>query len=208
MNSSPRPRILVVSGSTQHRSRTRSLCDLAAESLSQAGAEARLIDLHETRLPLFEVGSAAQAELPEVQVVRESARWAHGFILGTPEYHGAIGGALKNWLDYLYDELSGKLSAIMSVSGGSYGGDLSTTATQNSVHWCHGFTLPFHVTARPQDFRDGELVDGRVRERVGRLVHDVIRYAPVLYAAFLQACELGQVVEAGFAGFHAVAIAD
>ena len=193
--------LLIVSGSTRERSRTRALAQSLVPVVSSAGATVRHLDLHATRLPLYESGDAVQAALPAVKEVKASAAWADGFLLGTPEYHGGVSSALKNWLDYLYEELAGKLAGVYAVTGGG-GGDMSITAVKNSVHWCHGFTLPFHAAARGADFEGLELTSERVRDRLERLVHDLVRYAPVLRASYLAALAEGKGPRAGFAGFH------
>ncbi|MCB1164132.1 MAG: NAD(P)H-dependent oxidoreductase [Candidatus Krumholzibacteriia bacterium] len=194
--------LLIVSGSTRARSRTRALATGLVSVAETAGASVRLLDLHATRLPLFESGNADLAARPEVEEIKDSAAWADGFLLGTPEYHGGVSSALKNWLDYLYEELAGKLAGVYAVTGGG-GGDMSITAVKNSVHWCHGFTLPFHAAARGVDFDGLALQNEKVRDRLERLVRDLVRYAPVLRSTFESARAQGKGPEAGFAGFHA-----
>lgn len=196
-------KVLGVAGSTKAASRTKIMVELALAACRNAGAETQLLDLRETRLPLFETRRQDIWELPEVKRVVETAEWADAFVLGSPEYHGGIGGALKNWLDYLYDELSGKLCGVVSASGGG-GGTTSIIATKQSFAWCHGFNIPFHAGARGGDFEKGTLVNEKVLDRVARLGHDVVRYAPALRKAFEEARALGKDdPRAGFAGFHA-----
>lgn len=195
-------KIAVICGSARKACRTLIVTRIAMEGAIQAGAEARLLDLAELDLPVMKPDDASQAAIPAVQLVREMARWADGFLLGTPEYHGNLSGALKNWFDYLYPELAGKLAGVVAVTGGG-SGDMSIVATKNSFAWCHGFTLPFHAAARGSDFEGAVLVDEKVRDRVQRVGHDVVRYAPVLRAAFESAKAEGRSVPAGFAGLHA-----
>ena len=196
-------KVLGVCGSTRVGSRTKIMVELALETAREAGADARLLDLREVQLPVFETRREDVWELPPVKRVVETAEWADAFILGTPEYHGGISGALKNWLDYLYDELSGKLCGVVSASGGG-GGVTSILATKQSFAYCHGFNIPFHAGARGSDFEGGKLITQKVHDRVVRLGYDVVRYAPVLRKAFEEAKALGKTdPRAGFAGFHA-----
>lgn len=195
-------KILAISGSTRAESRTRQLVEIAAEAARVAGAEVRRASLRELALPVFISGDKTQAETSGVKQARSDALWADGFILGTPEYHGGISGALKNWLDFLYEELAGKLCGVVAATGGG-GGDMSITATKRSFEWCHGFSLPFHAAARGADFTDGKLNNDQVRDRIRRLAFDVVRYAPILRDAFEEARKLGDGERAGFAGFHA-----
>jgi len=203
VDSAPRPRILVVSGSARQDSHVHEIVRIAAETAAAAGAEVEVLRLHELALPVMRHGDADQDALAPVQAVRRGAAWADGFILVTPEYHGSMSGCLKNWFDFLYGELAGKFAGVLAVTGGG-GGDMSITAVKTSFSWCHGFTLPYHAAARGGDFGvDGVLSNPGVRDRVERVAHDVVRYAPVLRGAFESARALGRVVAAGVAGTHA-----
>lgn len=203
MDSAQRPRILVVSGSARQDSHVHELVRIAADTAERAGAEVEVLRLHELALPVMRHGDTDQDGLPAVQAVRRGATWADGFILVTPEYHGSMSGCLKNWFDFLYGELAGKFAGVLAVTGGG-GGDMSITAVKTSFSWCHGFTLPYHAAARGGDFGvDGALSNAGVRDRVERVAHDVVRYAPVLRQTFESARALGRVVAAGVAGTHA-----
>ena len=196
-------KLLGVCGSTREGSRTKIMVELALETAREAGADVELLDLRDAQLPVFETRREEIWELSPVKRVVETAEWADAFILGTPEYHGGISGALKNWLDYLYDELSGKVCGVVSASGGG-GGITSILATKQSFAFCHGFNLPFHAGARGGDFDGAKLVTEKVRDRIVRLAYDVLRYAPVLRKTFEEAKALGKTdPRAGFAGFHA-----
>jgi len=201
--STSRPRILIVSGSARQDSNVHALVQLAAETAEAAGAEIQVLRLNELALPVMRHGDLDQDSLAAVQTVRTGATWADGFILVTPEYHGSMSGCLKNWFDFLYAELAGKFAGVLAVTGGG-GGDMSITAVKTSFNWCHGFTLPYHAAARGADFGpDGTLINTAIHDRVQRVAHDVVRYAPVLRHTFETARALGRVVEAGVAGTHA-----
>jgi FMN reductase len=194
--------VLVVSGSSRPDGQLVRVVRHALACVESTGAPTRLLDLAAHPLPLMEFGNAEQARLPAVIDVRRSAEWADGFVLATPEYHGNMSGALKNWFDFLWEELAGKFAGVVAVTGGG-GGDMSITAVKRCVEWCHGFTLPFHAAARPEDFdAAGELVGERVRDRLERIAGDVVRYASVTGPAFRRAQLEGPGAEAGFAGLH------
>ena len=133
--------------------------------------------------------------------MRETAARADGFILLTPEYHGSMSGALKNWFDFHYPELAGKLAGVISVTGGGTG-DMSIAAVKTCFAWCHGFTLPFHATVRPVDCDGDRIASDKVLDRIARIAHDVVRYAPLVHGAFVQARASGSGEAAGFAGMH------
>lgn len=197
----PAPRVLVVSGSARLDGHAAAVVEHVLAVTRAVGAELRVHDLSQLRLPLMEQDASEQPALPEVRRVRSDAAWAQGFLLVTPEYHGNMSGSLKNWFDFLWLELAGKFAGVVAVTGGG-GGDMSLTAVRNCFNWCHGFTLPYHAAARPADFEDGKLVAEGTRDRIARIVHDVCRYAPVVGEAFAAAKRLGPDVASGVAGLH------
>ncbi|SEN52502.1 NAD(P)H-dependent FMN reductase [Amphibacillus marinus] len=89
----------------------------------RSDAEYELVDLKAYNLPLL--GSAVPEE-SQAQVNEVIAAWKEkiasfdGFIFVAPEYNHAVGGALKNALDYLNPELNNKAAGF--VGYGSLGG--------------------------------------------------------------------------------------
>jgi FMN reductase len=195
------PKILVVCGSSREDGYLEQLVTLAADSARSAGAEVRELSLRTVQLPVMIWGNAEQGTHPDVILVRELAGWADGFVIGTPEYHGNMSGALKNWFDFLHPELAGKFAGVVATTGGGTG-DMSITAVKTCFQWCHGFVLPFHAAASPSAFTGELLSDVRIIDRVARVGHDVVRYAPVIAAAFERAQALAGPA-AGVAGLHA-----
>jgi NAD(P)H-dependent FMN reductase len=194
------PNILVVTGSSRVDSHLMQVTALASAAARAAGAQVRELSLERTRLPVMIWGDAEQLREPDVVAIRDLAEWADGFVLGTPEYHGSMSGALKNWFDFLYGELAGKFAGVVATTGGGTG-DMSITAVKTCFQWCHGFVLPFHVAANDSAFTDDRLSDPRVIDRIERIGHDVVRYSRVLRPAFEQARAL-EGPAAGVAGLH------
>jgi FMN reductase len=195
-------KVLLVQGTTAHKSRLSSVATIARQAAEDSGADVQTWDLLDSPLPVMSLADPRQRRLPEVVQMRAAATEADGFIIITPEYHGNMSGALKNWFDFLYLELAGKFAGVLAVTGGG-SGDMSIMSVKNSFNWCHGFTLPFHAAARPEDFEGDVLVNERVIERVRRVGSDVVRYAPLIRHTFEAARADGGDWRTGLAGMHA-----
>lgn len=86
-------------------------------------ANYEVVDLAEFKLPfLGEELASAEQEIANAAIKAWSDKMASfdGFIFVTPEYNHAIGGALKNALDFLNPELNNKAAGF--VGYGSLGG--------------------------------------------------------------------------------------
>ncbi|WP_342507793.1 NAD(P)H-dependent oxidoreductase [Sporosarcina sp. FSL K6-2383] len=83
-------------------------------------AEYEIVDLADYNLPFL--GSANAQPDAEAQIKAWSEKMASfdGYVFVTPEYNHAIGGALKNALDFLNPELNNKAAGF--VGYGSLGG--------------------------------------------------------------------------------------
>src|SRR5436190_17389931 len=112
---SPRPpQVLVVVGSLQRPSSTRAVLESLTKQLRTLGCQVDFIDLFEVPLPLFNPNTA-YAE-PSYLELRARVEQADVFVLGTPDYHGCMSGALKNFLDHFWHEFAGKLFASVVAS--------------------------------------------------------------------------------------------
>jgi NAD(P)H-dependent FMN reductase len=94
-----------------------------AKSRNEADVAYELVDLADYRLPfLGERLPEAEKEQAEQTIKAWSEKMASfdGYIFVVPEYNHAIGGALKNALDYLNPEVNNKAAGF--VGYGSLGG--------------------------------------------------------------------------------------
>ncbi|GIX45600.1 MAG: hypothetical protein KatS3mg130_2008 [Candidatus Sumerlaea sp.] len=134
-------------------------------------------------LPLFEAHKS-YGDHPIVSKVVQKIRDAEGYIVGSPEYHASMSGALKNLFDFVYTELSGKLFGLVIATGGSQGVACADNL-RACIHSCHGWTLPYIAAARLADFDEqGNLRNEQVRDRLERIGRDVAIYAPLLWQQF------------------------
>jgi len=115
----------VLFGSVRVQRQGIKLARFVQKELARLGCSSTLIDPLEHRLPLLEMQYSdydpgrAPAALEELA---ELYRQADGFAIVTAEYNHGIPPALKNLLDYFLEEYFWRPSAIVSYSGGRFGG--------------------------------------------------------------------------------------
>jgi len=118
--SSHKPRILLLYGSTRERSFSRLLTEEAARLLEHFGAETRIFT--PSGLPLAD---DAPDDHPMVKELRDLVLWSEGMVWCSPERHGAMTGVFKSQIDWIPLSMGavrptqGKTLAVMQVCGGS-----------------------------------------------------------------------------------------
>jgi len=170
-------RVLAVIASPSSDSTTGRMVDEVVSHLAQRGVETRLLDLRQDPVPLF-AGEDAEPTAA-VRSLRRTAAWADVFILGTPDYHGAPSGLLKNLLDHLWRELGGKLIAVV-VSSNEKGLTVQDHV-RTAIRQCYGWSLPYGVGATPQEVgSSGPIASPRIAERLAMMARDLAVYGSLL----------------------------
>ena len=194
---SDRPlQVLAVVGSLNPTSVTRSVLLHLAERLRADGCSVDLLDLEKEPLPLYNPDTAYDA--PGFDRLQGRVERADVYVLGTPDYHGCISSAMKNFLDHFWGEFAGKLFATIVAShekGLTVTDQLRTVARQ-----CYAWTLPYGVAfADEEDVRDGQIVSDALKKRLEMFVRDVRVYGGLL--ARQRRADLGG-AEPGFMARH------
>jgi len=175
--SQPILNVLAVVGSLNRNSSTRSVINLVVGQLKAEGCAVDVLDLLGEPLPLFNPDSAHGAE--GFSALKSRVERAAVYILGTPDYHGSISSALKNFLDHFWEEFAGKLFATIVAShekGLTVTDQLRTVARQ-----CYAWSLPYGVAFADQlDVQEGRVISDALEERLKMLVHDVRVYGQLL----------------------------
>lgn len=175
------PRIVGISGSLRAGSTTRMAVETALRGAREAGAETRLIDLKDYRLPLT---GNDEHDYPDAERLRGEFRAADGFVWGTPEYHGSFSGVLKNALDLAGgEEFAGKVVGLVGVSGGSQGATHGLAGLRTIGRSLHAWVVPEQASVPDSGHAFGD--DGRPRaasldRRLRAVGREVAQFARVL----------------------------
>src|SRR3989454_5884683 len=169
--------VLAVVGSLNPTSVTRSVLLHLAERLRADGCSVDLLDFLKEPLPLYNPDTAYEA--PGFDALLARVERADVYVLGTPDYHGSISSAMKNFLDHFWREFAGKLFATIVAShekGLTVTDQLRTVARQ-----CYAWTLPYGVSfAEQEDVNAGQVVSDTLKQRLNMFVRDVRIYGTLL----------------------------
>jgi len=169
--------VLAVVGSLNPTSVTRTVILHAAERLRSDGCSVDVLDLEKDSLPLYNPDTAYDA--PGFDQLQGRVERADVYVLGTPDYHGSISSAMKNFLDHFWGEFAGKLFATIVAShekGLTVTDQLRTVARQ-----CYAWSMPYGVSfADEEDVRDGQVSSESLKKRLEMFVRDVLVYGALL----------------------------
>src|SRR6266496_5652743 len=176
MSDQPLP-VMAVVGSLNPTSVTRAVILEITERLRAAGSVVDVLDFEKEPLALFNPDTAYGA--PGFETLQARVERADAYVLGTPDYHGSISSAMKNFLDHFWREFAGKLFATLVAShekGLTVTDQLRTVARQ-----CYAWALPYGVSfAEQEDVRDGRIASDALNDRLELLVRDVRVYGTLL----------------------------
>ena len=169
--------VMAVIGSLHQSSVTKVAVHHVAEGLRKQGVVVDILDLSAESLPLVNTDTTFTADY--YGPLKERVKAADVFVLGTPDYHGGVSGALKNFTDHFWKEFTGKLFAPIVAShekGLTAHDQLRTIARQ-----CYAWSLPYAVSfEEKKDVIDGQVASDQFRDRMEMMVRDVAIYGRVL----------------------------
>jgi FMN reductase len=169
--------VLAVIGSLHRASVTKIVVLHVAEKLRAAGCAVDVLDLQAEPLLLYNPDTAEDS--PAFAAVQTRLDKADVIVLGTPDYHGSISSAMKNFLDHFWHEFAGKLFATIVASHEK--GLTATDQLRTVARQCYAWTLPYGVAfADGSDVKDGVIVADSLKKRLDMMIRDVRVYGEVL----------------------------
>jgi len=169
--------VLAVVGSLHRDSVTRAVISHAAERFRSEGCVVDVLDFEKEPLALYNPDTAH--DLPGYPELQARVERADVVVLGTPDYHGGVSGATKNFLDHFWHEFAGKLFATIVAShekGLTVTDQLRTVARQ-----CYAWTLPYGISfTEDLDVNGKEIVSEVFKHRLDMLIRDARVYGQIL----------------------------
>ena len=168
---------MAVVGSLHKDSVSRTVILHMARKLRAAGCSVDVLDFLHEPLALYNPDTAHEA--PAFSALRARVMEADVILLATPDYHGSISSATKNFLDHFWREFTGKLFATIVAShekGLTVTDQLRTVARQ-----CYAWTLPYGVSFTDgHDVKNGRIVGAPFKQRLEMFVRDIGVYGRLL----------------------------
>lgn len=176
-------KVLGVCGSTRVQSYSSRAATVALEVAREHGAETRLLELRELRLPTYNPDEEGERHEGLIAAT-EAVNWADAYLLATPDYHGSMSGAMKNFLDFYWDEFAGKLFGYVCASHEK--GLTAMDQMRTAVRQCYGWSLPYGVSVYgEQDFdSSGRVTNQQLARRLRMLGRDLVVYGSLIRGQF------------------------
>jgi len=184
------PCVLIFAGSTRRESFNRRLAQVAARQVAATGAQATLLELADTPLPLYDGDLEASSGPPDNALKLKKIFIAHdAFILVSPEYNSSIPPLLKNTIDWVsrplpeqsgYVPFSGKPAALLSASPGNLGGLRGLRHLREVLTELQMIVLPKQVSLSAANHAfdsEGQLTDAATHRRLADLVEELLGMA-------------------------------
>ena len=188
-------RLLGVCGSMREKSYSSQLAIIVLAAAREHGAETRMLELNTLDLPIYNPDKECP-DHPGLNALTEAVNWADAFLLASPDYHGSMSGAMKNFLDFYWAEFAGKLFGYVCASHEK--GLTVMEQMRTSVRQCYGWSLPYGVSVHgSQDFDSSGLKNAQVARRVEMLARDLVVYGVLIRNQFQ--LDLGNGVKDSFA---------
>ena len=151
---------------------------IVLKAAREQGAQTRVLDLRTVDLPIYR--PQGQAETAGMREANEAVEWADAFVLASPDYHGSMSGAIKNFLDYYWSEFAGKVFSYLCASHEK--GLTVMDQMRTAVRQCYGWSLPYGVSFHGgEDFAaDGEVKNERLAHRLRMLARDTCVYGALI----------------------------
>ena len=170
-------RVLIVATSLNPGSKSSILARHAYEDARARGVEAEFVDLRKLALP-FCTGTSQDDSFPDLERLKAAFKRSTHIVLAVPIYNGDVNAAARN-LPNLGCDFSYKTVGFLAAAGGerSY---MATFSFGNSLmfEFCT-WIVPRHVYAVRSDFAEGEIQNPEIKERIERLIGDLIGHVQI-----------------------------
>jgi FMN reductase len=169
--------VLAVSGSLNKNSVTRVVITYIADTLRQQGCHVDVLDFLDEPLSLF---NPDESHLKTgYSLLQQRVDKADVYVLGTPDYHGSMSSAMKNFLDHFWHEFAGKL--FMPLVSSHEKGLTVIDQIRTVARQCYAWALPYAISfTEGDDVKEGKIASEQFQRRLEMMVRDLRVYGELL----------------------------
>ena len=171
-----KPSVLLVIGNLASESSTAKVASRVGALLQEQGCQVDTFDAATEALPLFNVQTAFSSEVYPALKQRVSA--ADVLVMATPDYHGSMSSATKNFLDHFWKEYAGKL--FTSIVGSYEKGLTVHDQLRTVARQCYAWSLPYGVSFHEKADLTEDGIGDDLEKRLRMLAGDIVRYGALL----------------------------
>lgn len=179
--------VITLCGSLRSASTTQRALDLALAGATNAGATGQVLSLRDFDLPWCDGRPDEASYGGDVERLRALVRDADAVLVGSPEYHGSLTGALKNAFDLLGpNEIDGKLMGLVAVARGEAGAMNTLNHLRHIARWMNAWVLPHQVSipkAEEAFGPAGDVIRPGLEAELRGLGSELVRYGALLRGA-------------------------
>lgn len=168
--------ILAVVGTVSRGSVLSVVVGHIARQFKSEGCSVDVFDFEKEPLAIY--NPEVTHSLPAYAALQARVNCADVIILATPDYHGSISGAMKNFLDHFWREFAGKL--FVTIVASNEKGLTVTDQLRTVARQCYAWTLPYGVAFTHDDLKDGQIVSEALEKRLQMMVRDTCVYGQLL----------------------------
>jgi NAD(P)H-dependent FMN reductase len=177
-------KLLGIGSSLRKNSSSSRILKIVLEKSQKYGADTNLIELREVNLPIFNPNKPREIS-DDIEILNRQMINADAFILATPDYHGSMSGGMKNFLDYYWNELSGKIFGYIVSSHEK--GLTVMDHMRTAIRQCYGWSLPYGLSIHSEnDFDEHYNINNpQLQVRMENMSRDIVTYGKLLRMQFL-----------------------
>ncbi|MFL6358441.1 MAG: NADPH-dependent FMN reductase, partial [Nitrososphaeraceae archaeon] len=158
---------------------------MVLEEAKKYKTDIRILDLRQVNLPLYNPSTPNESSNNDIEKISKLLKWADSIILSSPDYHGSMSGAIKNFLDYFWEEFAGKTFGYIVASHEK--GLTVADQMRTAIRQCYGWSMPYNISINGEkDFNSKrEIVNSTLVDRIKILARDLSVYGKLIRNQFL-----------------------
>jgi len=170
------PKVLIIQASLNPQSKTAVVVREVEKILNSLGeVDYEILDLRSFNMQFCD-GRKLTDYNSDTQKAFEMINRADGFIIGMPVYCYSVSGPLKNLIDITSSAMEKKVAGILCTAGSPMSFLASSDLAKILAYESHVFAVQPVVCSSYEDFKDGELENRKVKEKLKSMIEVLLYY--------------------------------